>query len=162
MDYINLAPNQDIDENGQVFDLGNHLDWPHVGQVFRVERVVWHNRFQGKTRQVVYGLTDLPPQKASPARLLALTRQYWGIENGLHYRRDVTLHEDGTRLTVGQAGRNMAIVNNLVIGLCLDGGQKNLAQAKRKYCAHPDKAIQFICHHLDRKCKCPGSPRDPS
>jgi hypothetical protein len=57
-----------------------------------------------------------------------LTRQYRGIESGLHYRRDVTLNEDGTRLTVGNAGQNMAILNNLVIGLCMKKEFANLAE----------------------------------
>ena len=99
--------------------LNEYLDWPHIAQVFRIERVIWHPQYGGKTRELVYGLTSLSPSRAHPARLLTHTREYWGIENGLHYRRDVTFHEDQTRLTVGQAGHNMAILNNLVIGLCL-------------------------------------------
>jgi predicted transposase YbfD/YdcC len=124
--------------------LNEYLDWPHVAQVFRLERIRWHTRYQGRTREIIYGLTSLTPQKASPARLLNLTREYWGIENGLHYRRDVTLHEDATRMTVGKAGRNMAILNNLVIGLCLRHHPPNLAQARRHFCAHPDKALELI------------------
>jgi predicted transposase YbfD/YdcC len=124
--------------------LNDYLDWPYIAQVFRLERTVWHNRYQGRTREIVYGLTDLSPQNASPARLLALTRDYWGIENGLHYRRDVTLHEDATRLTVKQSGHNMAILNNLVLGLCLRRELNNLAQARRHFCARPDQALQLI------------------
>jgi predicted transposase YbfD/YdcC len=124
--------------------LNDYLDWPHVAQVFRLERTVWHNRYKGKTCEIVYGLTDLSPQHASPARLLALTRDYWGIENGLHYRRDVTLHEDATRLTLRQSGRNMAILNNLVLGLCLHHKLNNLAQARRHFCARPDQALNLI------------------
>jgi predicted transposase YbfD/YdcC len=124
--------------------LNDYLDWPHVAQVFRLERTVWHNRYKGKTCEIVYGLTDLSPQHASPARLLALTRDYWGIENGLHYRRDVTLHKDATRLTLRQSGRNMAILNNLVLGLCLHHKLNNLAQARRHFCARPDQALNLI------------------
>jgi predicted transposase YbfD/YdcC len=124
--------------------LNDYLDWPHVAQVFRLERTVWHNRYKGKTHEIIYGLTDLSPQKASPARLLSLAREYWVIENGLHYRRDVTLHEDATRLTVGQAGHNMATLNNLVLGLCLHSNADNLAQARRHFCARPDQALKLI------------------
>jgi len=124
--------------------LNDYLDWPDVAQVFRLERTVWHSRYKGKTCAIVYGLTDLSPQQASPARLLALTRDYWGIENGLHYRRDVTLHEDATRLTVRQSGRNMAILNNLVLGLCLHHKLNNLAHARRHFCARPDQALNLI------------------
>lgn len=125
-------------------ELNAYLDWPYVAQVFRLEREVWHEKHQGRTRQVVYGLTSLTPQQASPRKLLALTRQYWGIENGLHYRRDVTLHEDATRLTVGASGHNMAILNNLLIGLCIRNGLDNIAKARRMFCAQPKAALELI------------------
>lgn len=124
--------------------LNDYLDWPHVAQVFRVERIVWHCQYGGKTRELVYGLSSLPPSRANPEKLLSLIREYWGIENGLHYRRDVTLREDATRLTLGQAGHNMAILNNLVIGLCFSHGFQNLAHARRRFCARPQEALQLI------------------
>lgn len=124
--------------------LNEYLEWPHVAQVFRLERYRWHKCYKGKTREIVYGLTDLGKDQALPKHLLKLTRKYWGIENGLHYRRDVTLREDATRITKGHAGRNMAILNNLVIGLCLRRGYSNVAQARRRFCAHPNLALQLI------------------
>jgi len=124
--------------------LNDYLDWPHVAQVFRLERIVWHCQYGGKTRELVYGLTSLSPSRAHPAKLLSLIREYWGIENGLHYRRDVTFHEDATRLTVGRAGHNMAILNNLVIGLCLSQHLHNLAHARRRFSARPHEALHLI------------------
>lgn len=128
--------------------LNDYLDWPHVAQVFRVERIVWHVQYGGQTRELVYGLTSLSPARTNPAKLLALIRTYWGIENGLHYRRDVTFHEDATRLTLGQAGHNMAILNNLAIGLCLSQGFHNLAHARRRFSARPHEALQLILSAL--------------
>ncbi len=60
-----------------------------------------------------------------------LARTYWGIENGLHQCRDVTFNEDRTRLTKGNAGRVMASLNNLVIGLLRQAGVTNIAEARR-------------------------------
>jgi hypothetical protein len=57
--------------------------------------------------------------QASPLRLLHIRRAHWGIETGLHYRRDFTLKEDATRMTVGNMGKVMASINNLVL-LSLD------------------------------------------
>jgi predicted transposase YbfD/YdcC len=125
-------------------ELNDYLDWPGVKQVFRLERIIWHEKYHGSTREVVYGLTSLSPQQASPKKLIQIARRYWGIESGLHYRRDVTLHEDDTRLTVGQAGHNMAIFNNIVIGLCLRNGFNNLAKARRLFNAKPAQALQLI------------------
>jgi len=53
------------------------------------------------------------------AGLLSLNRGHCGIENGLRYRRDVTLHEDAGRSMVTAFGHSMATLNNLVIGLTI-------------------------------------------
>jgi predicted transposase YbfD/YdcC len=124
--------------------LNEYLNWPHVAQVFRLETTTWHSCYHNRTRKIVYGLTSLSPQQANPARLLALKRKYWGIESGLHFRRDVTLHEDATRLTVGASSHNMAILNNLVIALCYLQGFRNIAQARRLFCAQPNLALRAI------------------
>jgi predicted transposase YbfD/YdcC len=133
-------------------ELNDYLDWPGVAQVFRIERVIWHEKRRGYTRQVVYGLTSLLPERASPKKLLALVRGYWEIETGLHYRRDVTLKEDATRLTVGNAGHVMAILNNAVIGLCLQNGYRNLAQARRLFNARAELALNLLCSAHTHSC----------
>ena len=113
-------------------ELAGYSDWPGLAQVFRLERKRV-DLLRGKEEtEVVYGLTSLRREEASPARLLYLTRTYWGIENGLHGRRDVTFKEDRTRLTRGKAGRVMASLNNLVISLLRLSGYTNLAQARRE------------------------------
>ena len=124
--------------------LNDYLEWPHVAQVFRIERIVYHAHQRGKTREVVYGLTSLSPQQANPEKILSLFREYWKIESGLHYRRDVTLREDETRFTDGKAAHNMAILNNLVIGLCSSKGLSNLASARRYFNANPKAALELL------------------
>jgi predicted transposase YbfD/YdcC len=133
-------------------ELNDYLDWPGVAQVFRIERLIWHERQRGYSRQLAYGMTSLSPEKASPKKLLALVRQYWEIENGLHYRRDVTLKEDATRLTLGNAGHIMAILNNAVIGLCLQNGYRNLARARRRFNANPLLALNLLCSAKAHSC----------
>ena len=85
------------------------------------------------TQETVYGITSLTPTKTSAAQLLELTQQYWGIENGLHYRRDVTLQEDATRITDDRRAETMAILNNFIIGLTSKLGFRNLASAQRTF-----------------------------
>ena len=105
--------------------LNDYLEeWPYLAQVFRVEHITWYDHMNRYRREITYGITSLQPQKANPKKILELNKTYWGIESGLHYRRDVTLQEDYTRLTVGDSGQNMAILNNLVLGLCLSSGLK--------------------------------------
>jgi hypothetical protein len=78
--------------------------WPGLRQGFRVRR---HGVRGGKPyAEEVYGITSLDPEEADAARLLALVRAGWGIENRLHYVRDVTLGEDACQVSrgVGAAG----------------------------------------------------------
>ena len=124
--------------------LTDSSDWPSLQQVFKLER----RRVLGVTgaiqTEVVYGVTSLTAQAARPQRLLELNRGHWGIENGLHYRRDVTLREDAGRTKFKRFGQVIASLNNLIIGLTIGRGWTNLAQARRYYEAHPDLALKLL------------------
>jgi hypothetical protein len=97
--------------------------------------------------EVVYGLTSFSAAAAGPTRLLELTRGYWGIENGSHYRRDVTLHEDTTRMRNPRHSEVTAILNNLLVGVVLQHGWHNLAEAQRYYAANLAVALRLhLCH----------------
>lgn len=125
--------------------LQDFLDWPYLQQVFKLERKFTFFK-TGKVReQVVYGFTSLSRDQIAPPQLLALIRSYWGIENGLHYRRDVTLHEDHTRMTKHNIGRVMACLNNLVLGLLI-GKLKfpYLPSARRYFAAFPAHALALL------------------
>jgi hypothetical protein len=65
--------------------------------------------------EVVYLVTSLPAREAGPERLLALNRAHWGIENRLHYVRDVSMSEDRCRVRAG--ARPLASLRNLVTSL---------------------------------------------
>jgi predicted transposase YbfD/YdcC len=80
---------------------------------------------------------------------LDLTRKHWGIENGLHYRRDVTFKEDACRQTQNKGGRVLAVLNNLTIGILRKLGWENIAKARRYYNALIDEALSLIMTPLD-------------
>jgi predicted transposase YbfD/YdcC len=126
--------------------LQDYADWPGLEQVFRLERCVTVLREGTVRREVMYGLTSLSRSQAGPRELLGLVRSYWGIENGLHYRRDRTLQEDATRTISPAVAQAMAIFNNLVIGLVARAGWGNLPQARRHYGAHLSHALNLVCH----------------
>lgn len=124
--------------------LNDYLDWPGLGQVFKLERRFTTLATGVVHREVQYGLTSLTAANASPDRLLEIVRSEWGIENGLHYRRDKTFQEDQTRLTRPALGRALACINNLVISLLNLAGFHNHAQARRQLDAHPPQALALI------------------
>ena len=59
-------------------------------------------------------------------------RGYWGVENKVHYVRDVTQGEDKSRIRTKPLPQIMAIARNLALNLYRDAGLKNMAQAERK------------------------------
>lgn len=124
--------------------LKDYLDWPGVAQVFKLERRFTHLATGEVDQEVRYGLTSLSSQMASPERLLEIVRSAWGIENGLHYRRDVTFQEDETRMTSKATARAMATINNLVSSLLAIQGFRNFAQARRFFDARPQQALATI------------------
>ena len=124
--------------------LAETSDWPGAQQVFKLERQAELVARHQQRAEVVYGITSLKAAQASPAQLLAIVRQHWGQENGLHYRRDVTFHEDAGRTRDWTIAEALAILNNLVLALLLRGGRTNVAQERRYYAAHPDDALKRL------------------
>jgi hypothetical protein len=96
------------------------------------------------TVEVIYGITSLTEQEADAARLLALARGHWGIENKLHYVRDVTLGEDGCRVRKGAAPQVLAATRNAVIHLLAAVGASSNAAAIRRLNSHPDEALALL------------------
>src|SRR5438046_9482313 len=51
----------------------------------------------------------------SPARVLAITRAHWGIENQLHWVLDVVFDEDRARNRKDHGPENLAILRKLAL-----------------------------------------------
>jgi predicted transposase YbfD/YdcC len=107
------------------------VDWPGLQQVFKLERYTKNLATGKETSETVFGLTSCTPVQAGAAQLLTWVQQYWRIENSLHYRRDVTLHEDKTYTTHPQLAQAISIINNFLVGLVQKLGYDNLAAARR-------------------------------
>ena len=117
--------------------------WPLVAQVAQVTRTVTK---KGVTStEVVYLITDLSPQQASPLHLLTLVRGHWGIENRSHYVRDVSFQEDRSRLRSGNAPQILAALRNLAITLLHRSGTSQISSARRSFAYHPEQALALLC-----------------
>lgn len=119
--------------------LQDYSDWPYLAQVFKLERTIW--KLGKPIRDVRYGVTSLPATVANAEHVLRIARAEWGIENGLHYRRDVSLAEDASRLRRGHGPQVLAALNNAVIGLVLTSGERNLAAAQRTFAYRFDRYL---------------------
>lgn len=108
------------------------IDFPHAAQAFLVERYVTDTVTQKSSAIAVLGLTSLTDTQADAARIATYLRQHWGIENKLHYVRDVTYGEDASQVRTRNAPRVMASFRNLTISTLRLAGHTNIAAALRQ------------------------------
>ena len=130
--------------------LCGYCDWPYLSQAFQVKRT--SKRGQQTTDEVRYGITSAPASVLGANKMLGAVRGHWQIENGLHYRRDVTLDEDASLVRTGQAPHVLATLNNFVCGLSARAGITNLAAIQRALAAAVDRCLftQCLCISPDR------------
>ena len=123
--------------------LAEHLapSWPGLAQVCRLTRArVVRGRISHET---VYAITSLAAEKAGAARLLELSREHWGIENKLHYVRDVTCREDQARTNAGHAPQVLAALRNATLTLLRRLGFK-LVEGFEHFAEHRQAAIDTV------------------
>ena len=119
--------------------------WVHfagAAQVAQVRRTV--TRSGTKTVEVVYLITSADHHSAPPATLAAWVQGHWGIENQLHWVRDVTYDEDRSQVRTGNAPRVMATVRNTAISLLRLDGWTNIAEATRHHARDPERPITLL------------------
>ena len=124
--------------------LVGYSTWPHVQQVFRLERETILRRTGEIRAETVYGVTSLDAPRADPSRLLRLARQHWRIENRSHWVRDVTFDEDRSQVRCTPIPQVMAAFRNTAIGLLRASGETNIAAACRRLAACPRSALALV------------------
>jgi len=106
--------------------LRQYEDWADLQTIVRVQR---ERRLPGKTEiDTAYYISSLPAE-AEP--LLAATRFHWAVENSLHWVLDVIFREDDTRVRVGHAAHNMAILRQLALNIIKKDSSKGSIRTKR-------------------------------
>lgn len=122
--------------------LNEWAQWPHLRQVGQLTYTCICN---GKrTGETSYFITSLSSEDASPQQLLRLLRGHWGIENRVHWVRDVTFDEDRSQVRCGSGPQVMAAIRNAVINLLRLTGAKNIAAAQRMFCWQATRAIALV------------------
>ena len=66
--------------------LKDYLDFPHIGQVFLIEREVFHKKSGKQSLEIAVGLTSQVSTQANPQQLLTANRRHWTIEIGTSTR----------------------------------------------------------------------------
>ena len=111
-------------------------------QVCRLERTTHHKGRE--TVEVQYAVCSLPPERADAALLIERWRGHWGIENRLHWVRDVSFGEDKCQVKIGHSPQNLAALRNMAISLLRSAGFSEIAATLRDFSYHAGKVLQFL------------------
>ena len=136
----------------KVMDAPAHIKalYPHVAQVFVLDRYVTrkvrkrrpgsrkYSTAEVRTYISAVGVTSMTSREAGPEHLMAYVRGHWGIENKIHWVRDVTFREDASQVKTGSRPRVMATLRNLAIGLIRQSGRASIAGTIRLLRHNPD------------------------
>lgn len=102
-------------------------DWPGLRTTIQVESVrITRDEETTETRYYISSLSE------TACELAERIRGYWGVENKVHYVRDVTQGEDQSRIRTTPLVQIWALARNFVLNLYRSDGFKNMAQAQRK------------------------------
>ena len=110
------------------------FDWIGVQTLIQIERIGIRSGM--KYLQTNYYISSLVSKATSFANGI---RQHWGIENRLHWVKDVIFGEDAAAFGNYNAATNWSIIRNIAINLARKGGYNSLT-----------KAARFLAHDIDK------------
>lgn len=110
--------------------LNEHLDFPHVGQVFLIEREAVYKKSGKVTHEVALGVTSRTPEQADPQRILKVNRDHWTIENRCHHVIDWNFDEDRSRIRTGHGPENITRLRRFAVGVIrlISDGKTSISQ----------------------------------
>lgn len=111
--------------------LNDYVTFPHVAQVYRIEREITDKK-TGLTRLVTaYGITSRTEKEANPQTVLHKVRRHWSVEVS-HYIIDWVFDEDRSTIRTGFGPENMTRLRRFAIGLIKTKGIKGISKKMRQ------------------------------
>ena len=112
-------------------DLDSIRYWPGLKTLIRVdsERQLIYADMIVVTQETRYYISSLVEDAEALAERI---RGYWGVENKVHYVRDVTQGEDKSRIRTTPLVQLFVLARNMALNLYREHGFTNMAQAKRR------------------------------
>ena len=113
---------------------GINCEWVGLARLVKVEPT--GTRAGQPYEQIAYYISSLNLHAAQFAQGI---RGHWGIENRLHWVKDVVLEEDSSRIRLGNAPANLSIIRSLAIAILRYNGYSSITTA-----------VRMIGHNLER------------
>jgi len=114
----------------------NGVDFPGAAQVFRIRRDTYAPNGQRVGKHILHGVTSLT---CTAAEIAAHVRGHWGIENKIHWIRDVLLGEDAHHAYLGNTPHTMAALRNLALALIRLAGHTRIKRIIERH--HANKML---------------------
>jgi predicted transposase YbfD/YdcC len=114
----------------QVLPAPDSLPFPHVSQVFLIERYVTDLRGKPVSAVAALSVASPGPERADATALAGYVREQWSIES-LHWIRDTLNQEDKSKVRTRSGPRAMAALRNLAIGALRLAGRTDVTEATR-------------------------------
>jgi predicted transposase YbfD/YdcC len=114
----------------QVLPAPDGLPFPHVSQVFLIERYVTDLHGKPVSAVAALGVASPGTGQADAAALARYVREQWSIES-LHWIRDTLYQEDKSKVRTRSGPRVMATLRNLAIGALRLAGRTDVTEATR-------------------------------
>ena len=115
-------------------------NWPSAKTVVYLKRVRVTKKGTAVTHS--YYLSSL---KTSAREFAKGIRHHWGIENRLHYVKDVTLYEDKSKIRSENAPAVLSLIRNLVINIARINGENRI----KKFIRQCSGNISLISNYLE-------------
>jgi len=119
------------------------LPFPHVNQVWLIERYVTDPTGTPRSAVAALGVTSLTDTRATPEQLATLVREHWGIES-LHWLRDTAYREDNSTARTGSGPRIMAALRNLAVGAIHLIGRRDITETTRWATRFMDRSFRIL------------------
>jgi predicted transposase YbfD/YdcC len=127
----------------QVLPAPPDLPFPHVNQVFLIERYVSDLHGGPISAVAALGVASPEPNQANPAELARYVREQWSIES-LHWIRDTLYQEDKSQIRTRSGPRIMAALRNLAIGALRLAGRTDITEATRWAARRMDRPFTIL------------------
>jgi predicted transposase YbfD/YdcC len=114
--------------------------WQGAKTVIYVKRIRKVKGRKGKTSHAYY----ISSVRRSASVFLKGIREHWGIENRLHYVKDVSFSEDSSKIKSGGSAGIFSLIRNLVINIARINKATGIKSFMRKVTGNIGLMIHFL------------------
>ena len=111
-------------------ELNDYVTFPHVAQVYKIEREIMDKKTGKVSIEIAYGVTSRNTEEISAKAILHKVRGHWSVE-AYHYIIDWIYDEDRSTIRTGYGPENVTRLRRFGIGLIKSKGIKNVSKQTR-------------------------------